>query len=60
LANEGDEQTWISCIELLLNDNELAVKLGNNARELLLEKFNWDVVAKKFVVAAESVLEKRI
>ena len=53
-------QTWKNCIELLLNDKELAEKLGNNARKLLLEKFNWDIVAKKFVVAAESVLEKRI
>ena len=44
----------------LLNDKELASKLGNNARELLLEKFNWDVVAKKFLVAAESVLQKRV
>ena len=60
LADEGDEQTWKNCIELLLNDKELAEKLGNNARKLLLEKFNWDIVAKKFVVAAESVLEKRI
>ena len=60
LADEGDYQTWIESIKSLLNNKELAEKLGNNARELLLEKFNWDVVAKKFVAAAESALEKRI
>jgi glycosyltransferase involved in cell wall biosynthesis len=59
LADEGDYQTWIESIKLLLNDKELAEKLGNNARELLLEKFNWDVVAKKFIVVAESVLKER-
>ena len=60
LADEGDEQTWITSIELLLEDKEMAKKLGNNARELLLEKFNWDVVAKKFLASAEAVLEKSI
>ena len=60
LADEGDYQTWIESIKSLLNNKELAEKLGNNARELLLEKFNWDVVAKKFLVAAESVLQKRV
>ena len=60
LVNEGDEKAWMESIELLLDDKKLAEEFGNNARELLLEKFNWDVVAKKFLVAAESVLEKRV
>ena len=60
LVDEGDDKAWIESIELLLNDKNLAAKFGDNARNLLLEKFNWDVVAKKFLVAAESVLQKRV
>ena len=60
LVDEGDDKAWIESIELILNDKKLAEKFGNNARDLLLEKFNWDVVAKKFLVAAESVLQKRV
>ena len=59
LVEEGDHQTWIDRIKLLLDNKELSKKLGKNARELLLEKFNWDIVAKKFVVAAEVVLKER-
>ena len=60
LVKEGDYQAWIESIKLLLDNKKLAEKLGNNARELLLEKFNWDIVAKKFVVAVESVLKSKI
>ena len=60
LVNEGDDKAWMESIELLLDDKKLAEEFGNNAKELLLEKFNWDVVAKKFLVSAESVLQKRV
>jgi len=56
LVEEGNYQAWISNIKLFLDDKELAKKMGDGARKLLLEKFNWDVVAKKFVVVAESHL----
>jgi len=56
LVEEGDYQAWISNIRLFLDDKELSKKIGDGARKLLLEKFNWDVVAKKFVVVAESHL----
>ena len=46
---EGDYQSWIKKIKLILDDNELANRLGENARALVQEKFNWDKLAKEFV-----------
>ena len=59
LVGEGDYQAWIKNIRLLIHDRELAKKLGDEARKLLLEKFNWDIVAKKFVVVAETYMSEQ-
>ena len=57
LVSEGDHETWASCIEKILNDKEYAEKLGKEARQLVKTKFNWKVVAKKFIDAVEPSLE---
>ena len=57
LVNEGDYQAWINNIKLLLSDEELSKKLGEQARKLVIEKFNWDVLAKKFVEVVKTVLK---
>ena len=57
LVDEGDDETWIKHIQRLIDDHDYAEKLGIEARNLLLEKFNWDVVAKKFVNAVEDHLK---
>ena len=36
-------------IEVLNNDKEMSEKLGKNARNLVIEKFNWEKLAKEFV-----------
>ena len=59
LVDEGDYQSWIKNIKLLIEDKELARKLGEDARKLLLEKFNWDTIAKKFVVVAKTHLNEQ-
>ena len=59
LVDEGDYQSWIKNIKLLIEDKELARKLGEDARKLLLEKFNWDTVAKKFAVVAKTHLNEQ-
>ena len=44
-------------IGLSVGNKELATKLGKQSRELILEKFNWDIVAKKFIAVAEKYIE---
>ncbi|MDB3956849.1 glycosyltransferase family 4 protein [Candidatus Nitrosopelagicus sp.] len=58
LVNEGDSEGWINSIKQLIENEEVAIKLGKQSRELLTEKFNWDIVAKKFIAAAEKYVKK--
>ena len=59
LVNEGDYKKWIEKILEILDDKELAEKLGEEAQRLVIEKFNWDVIAKKFIKVAESYVNKK-
>ena len=34
---------------ILINDKEQAKNMGRYAREFIIEKFNWEIVAKRFV-----------
>ena len=36
-------------IEILSNDNELRVKMGEKGMTRVKEKFNWDTIAKKII-----------
>ena len=49
LVDEGNSKKWIEKIEVLINDKEISEKLGKNARNLVIEKFNWEKLAKEFV-----------
>ena len=40
---------WIKKINVLIKDKEIGRRLGKNARELIVEKFNWDKLSKEFV-----------
>ena len=57
LVDEGDHKKWVEKLSLLLNDKELSQKIGNKARQLVVEKFNWDVLAKEFVKIVGSNLK---
>ena len=59
LVDEGDYNKWIEKLSLFINDKELSQKIGNKARKLVIEKFNWDILAKKFVELAESYLAEQ-
>ena len=59
LIAEGDYNKWIEKLSLFINDKELSQKIGNKARKLVIEKFNWDILAKKFVELAESYLAEQ-
>ena len=57
LVDEGDYQGWIEKLSLLINNKELAEKMGNEAREFIIERFNWEIVAKRFVEVAKDYLK---
>ena len=57
LVDEDDYKTWIKHISYLLENKEIAQNLGKQARELVIEKFNWKIVAKKFIVVLEKTLQ---
>ena len=57
LVDEDDYETWIKHISYLLENKEIAQNLGKQARELVIEKFNWKIVAKKFIVVLEKTLQ---
>ena len=57
LIDEVDHKKWVEKLSLLLNDKELSQKIGNKARQLVIEKFNWDILAKRFVEVVEAQLK---
>ena len=59
LVSEGDYESWIKCIKLILDDNQLAKRLGEKARKLVQEKFNWDKLAKEFIKTVTPYAKKQ-
>jgi len=49
LINKGDYKEWIKKIEVLLNDENKAKEMGKKGREFIVEKFNWNKIAKDFL-----------
>ncbi len=49
LCEIDDYGQWIKKIRFLLNNKEIAQKMGKNARNYILEKFNWETIAEDFV-----------
>ncbi len=47
-CNVGDPQDLAEKIKILLTDSELRIKLINNGRKLVQEKYNWDKIAVEF------------
>ena len=59
LVNEGDHETWIKNISYLIDNKEIAKNLGKEARQLIIEKFNWKIIAKKFITVLEDTVQKK-
>ena len=47
---------WTSLIERILNDNSLATRVGNAARQKIIDKFTWSSVAKKMIEVYRKVV----
>ena len=55
LIENDKHQDWVDKIEFLLNDKENRKRLGENGRKMMIEKFNWERTAKKFVVILNQI-----
>lgn len=63
LAETNDKRDWLSKINILIHDKKLRSKLGNNALKYSLkmqsEKFNWNIIAKKYLKIYANELHKK-
>ena len=57
LVQQGNHEQLIDKLSLLLEDKELAKKMGNEGRKFVEETFNWELVTKNFIKVVESYLK---
>ena len=59
LADEGNAEQWIDKISFLLKNEDTAKEMGKAARQLIIEKFNWDVLAKSFLTSVTPIIKQK-
>ena len=57
LVQQGSHEDIINKLLLLLEDKELAKKMGNDGRKFIEDTFNWELVTKNFIKTIESYLK---
>ena len=57
LVKEGNSKDLIEKISLLLNDEKLASKMGQEGRNFVINTFSWDVIANRFLEFAKKELK---
>ena len=60
MIDEDDSEKWIEKISLLINNKEMRERLGKNARNLVIEKFNWDKLSKEFVEIVKPFVKNKV
>lgn len=48
LVNPNDITEWIKAVTSLLSDSSMAKRIGENARQTVKEKYDWELLAKKY------------
>lgn len=48
LVNANDITEWIKAVTNLLSDSSMAKRIGENARQTVKEKYDWELLAKKY------------
>ena len=49
LIKENDSEDLIKKLTILLDDENLRNKMGDNGKQFVIKKFNWNTIAKKFL-----------
>ena len=57
LVDQNNHEQLIDKLSLLLEDKELAKKMGNDGRKFIEDTFNWELVTKNFIKIMESYLK---
>ena len=57
LVQQGNYEQLIEKLTLLLEDYELAKKMGDDGRKFIEETFNWELVTKNFIKIVKSYLK---
>jgi glycosyltransferase involved in cell wall biosynthesis len=57
LVQQGSHQQLIDKLSLLLEDKDLAKKMGVDGRKFIEDTFNWELVTKNFIRNIESYLK---
>ena len=57
LVEKGNDAQLIEKLRLLLEDVNMAKKMGNEGRKFIEETFNWEIVTKNFIKIMESYLK---
>jgi glycosyltransferase involved in cell wall biosynthesis len=57
LVEKGNSKQLIEKLSLLLEDGDLAKKMGNEGRKFVEETFNWELITKNFIKIAKSYLK---
>ena len=58
LVKEGDAEDVIEKISKILDDKQLAIEMGKNGSKFIKEQFNWELVAKNFLMNVKPFLNK--
>lgn len=59
LVREGSSDDLVEKLSLLLNDRDLATKMGKEGRKFVEGNFNWEKIAKRFVDVVKSHVKTR-
>jgi hypothetical protein len=59
LVDEGNAEQWIDKISFLLKNENTAKEMGKAARQLIIEKFNWDILAKSFLTSVTPIIRQK-
>ena len=57
LVDEGNADQWIEKISFILKNKNAANEMGKAAKELIIEKFNWETLAKDFLTIVTPIVK---
>ena len=58
LIKENEPKDLIEKLTILFDDKNLRNKMGSNGKQFVLQKFNWNTIAKKFIKNIEPYIKK--
>ena len=59
LVIEPDVEQLNKSLEVLLDNSKLRIKMGNNGKKLIKERYTWDRIADKMIEVYKDIIEKK-